>query len=68
MRELTAKEASKLSGKSITWLRNHSCMWCDQSALNALRYGCSAIWEKCDPTKRNYEVFDKASSIPTEGK
>lgn len=50
----TAKEASKLSGRSITWLRTHACMWCGQSALNGLRYGCGAIFGKCEPEKRDY--------------
>lgn len=56
MNKLTAKEAEKLSGRSITWLRTHECMWCGQSALNALRYGCSAIYDNCEPRKRSFNT------------
>jgi hypothetical protein len=65
---ITAKEASKLSGKSITWLRTHECMWCNQSALNSLRYGCGAIYEKCEPRKRMFNSYDKAVKDGGEGK
>jgi hypothetical protein len=49
---MTSKEAAELSGKSISWLKQHECTWCDQTVLYALKYGCGAIWEKCDPVKR----------------
>lgn len=49
---MTAKEAATLSGRSVTWMRTHCCAWCDQTMLNALRYGCGAIYEKCDPKAR----------------
>ena len=50
---MTVKEAVKLTGKSEYWLRNHSCPWCDQTALNAVRYGCGSIYgEKCNPMDR----------------
>jgi len=52
VKEITAKEAARISGKSVYWLRNHECAWCGQSALNALRYGCGAIYEKCNPLER----------------
>jgi hypothetical protein len=51
---MTAKEAAQLSGRSVTWLKTHQCGWCDQSCLNALRYGCGAIYEKCDPKTKSY--------------
>ncbi len=63
MSEMTAKEASKLSGKSIYWLRTRECMWCGQSCLNALRYGCSAIYEKCDPKKREFKDAMKDPNV-----
>ena len=53
-RAWTAKQASEHAGKSITWLRTHFCQWCDQSALNGIRYGCGAFGIKCEPRKRKY--------------
>lgn len=61
---MTAKEASKFSGKSITWLRTHECAWCGQSSINALRYGCGAIYEKCEPKKRSYNIKHKRGVQP----
>jgi hypothetical protein len=52
---MTAKEAAELTGRSITWLKTHECGWCGQTALNALRYGCGAIWDKCDPKAKSYK-------------
>jgi hypothetical protein len=49
---MTAKEAARLSGRSITWMRTHCCAWCDQSMLNAVRYGCGAMGDKCNPRER----------------
>ncbi len=47
---VTIKDAVEKTGKSEYWLRTHACMWCDQSALNAVRYGCGAIFDgKCNP-------------------
>lgn len=51
-KDMTIKEACKKTGKSEKWLRTHECMWCGQIALNAVRYGCGAIYEKCDPMKK----------------
>lgn len=51
---MTGKEAVKLSGRSETWLRNHECSWCGQTLWRALVYGCGAIYEKCDPAKKNF--------------
>jgi hypothetical protein len=51
-RELTAKEVSQLTGRSVTWLRTHECGWCGQSALDAARGRCAAVYERCDPAKR----------------
>jgi len=48
----TAREAAELTGRSVTWLRTHACGWCDQTALDAVRYGCSAIWDRCNPVER----------------
>lgn len=46
---MTAKEAAKFAGCSVSTLKRYQCGWCDQSALNQLRYGCGAISDKCDP-------------------
>ena len=46
---MTAKEAAKVAECSVSTLRRYKCAWCDQSLLDALRYGCGAIWGRCDP-------------------
>lgn len=51
---MTRAEALKLSGRSESWLRKHECAWCGQDLYRALRYGCGAIYEKCDPSKKNF--------------
>lgn len=51
---LNAKEAIALSGRSETWLRRHVCALCGQTLWRALRYGCGAIYEKCDPKQKNF--------------
>ena len=48
----TTQEAIELSECSEKWLRGHVCAWCDQTILNALRYGCGAVWERCEPEKK----------------
>ena len=48
----TAKQCAAHAGYSISWLRRHYCGWCEQTALNAMRYGCAATWDKCDPWER----------------
>jgi len=52
--ELTVKDVREITGKSEHWLRTRTCQWCDQTALNSLRYGCGAIWEKCDPFEKRF--------------
>lgn len=51
---MTGKEAVKLSGRSETWLRNHECGWCGKSLWGALKSGCGAAGERCDPSKKNF--------------
>ena len=51
---LTGKEAVKLSGRSETWLRTHECAWCGQTLWRALTSGCGAIYEACEPEKKNF--------------
>lgn len=51
---MTPKEAKDLSGRSETWLRNHICSWCGQTLWLALRHGCGAIFDKCDPAKKDF--------------
>lgn len=46
---MTAREAAIFAGCSVSTLKRYQCAWCQQSDLNALRYGCGAIWEKCNP-------------------
>jgi hypothetical protein len=53
---MTGKEATDLSGRSETWLRNHSCVWCEQTLWRALTTaGCGALFsDRCDPTKKDF--------------
>lgn len=51
---LSPQEAVKLSGRSESWLRNHECSWCGATLWMALRSGCGALGEKCEPSKKNY--------------
>jgi hypothetical protein len=59
---MTAKEAAALSGRSITWLKTHTCAWCDQTYLRTLMHGCAAMHEKCDPAAKSYGPETKASA------
>lgn len=59
---MTGKEAKALSGRSETWLRNHLCSWCDQTLWGALTSGCGAIYEQCDPTKKNFSMFSRENA------
>jgi hypothetical protein len=50
---VTDKQAQEVTGHSVTWLRQHECLWCSETALNAVKYGCrSAYGQKCDPIER----------------
>lgn len=42
------------TARSETWLRNHGCAWCGQTLWHALRNGCGAIGEKCNPAKKDF--------------
>jgi len=57
-RDMTSKEAREVSGRTESWLRNHECAWCGQTLLRALMHGCGAIYEKCEPAKKDF--FDAA--------
>jgi hypothetical protein len=57
---ISTKEAVKLTGYSESWLKRHECGWCGQIALYAVKYGCCAIYEKCDTVAR----FKKAAAQP----
>jgi hypothetical protein len=50
---VSRKEACHLSGRGLTWLKEHECAWCDQGALYALMYGCGSIYgPRCVPAER----------------
>ena len=51
---MTAKEAANFAGCSISTLKRYECFLCEQTALNALRYGCSVSWNKCNPKEKTY--------------
>lgn len=60
---MTPKEALELSGRSESWLRNHECDWCGQTLWASLRSGCGAIYERCDPTKRDFTMKAREKSV-----
>lgn len=51
---MTGKEAKRVSGRSESWLRRHSCAQCGQTLWRALTVGCGAIYDRCDPTKKDF--------------
>jgi uncharacterized protein YceK len=57
---MTGREAIALSGRSETWLRTHVCAFCDQTLWRALTSGCGAIFDRCDPTQKD---FSKAGRL-----
>lgn len=57
---MKGSDAIKLTGRSETWLRNHTCAWCGQTLWRALvSAGCGAIYERCDPTKKDFSTAGK---------
>ncbi len=60
---MTAKEAAKFAGCSISTLQRYACAWCDQPALNQLRHGCGAMYEKCDPLKKPWPPGKASSGV-----
>jgi hypothetical protein len=46
---MTRLEIEAHTGYSRSWLWSHQCGWCDQTIWIAVKYGCAAIYEKCDP-------------------
>lgn len=65
-RRCTDLEAAQISGRSKSWLQRHTCAWCDQTLWRVLRYGCAAMYEKCDPTKKDFSAAGRMSSPSTE--
>lgn len=51
---MTPKEAMKIAGRSESWLRTHECAWCGQSLWRALRHGCGAIYDRCEPAQKSF--------------
>ncbi len=51
---MTRAEAIATSGRSESWLRRHICAWCNQDLYRALRHGCTALYEQCDPAKKDF--------------
>ena len=52
---MTGKEAIQTSGRSESWLKRHTCAWCDQTLWRALLHGCAAMYEpRCDPAKKDF--------------
>lgn len=49
--KMTAREAARFAGCSVSTLKRYTCGFCGQQALAQLMYGCGAVFDKCDPTK-----------------
>ena len=64
---MTGKEAIAVSGRSETWLRNHECAFCGQTLWRALRYGCGAMFEKCDPAKKDFSPAGRSLASDHRG-
>ena len=47
-------EAIAVSGRSKSWLERHTCAWCDQTLWLTLRHGCAAMYEPCEPSKKDF--------------
>jgi len=57
---MTGKEAVALSGRSESWLKRHECWLCGQQLWRALTTaGCGAIFDRCDPTKKDFSIHGK---------
>jgi hypothetical protein len=59
---MTADEAVAFSGRSKSWLKTHVCALCEQTLWYALRYGCGSMYEKCDPTKKDFSPAGRAGA------
>jgi hypothetical protein len=59
---MTGKEATAASGRSESWLRRHECAWCGQTLWRALRSGCGAIGERCDPSAKDFSDAAKSKA------
>ena len=57
---MTKREAIALSKRTEFWLRNHSCKWCSATLLQSLMHGCGAIFEKCDPSEKDFSDTARA--------
>lgn len=51
---MTREKVLALSGRSESWLRRHTCWLCEKTLWRALRYGCGAIYERCDPATKDF--------------
>lgn len=60
---MSPAEAKAISGRSETWLRNHSCAWCGTTLWAALRHGCGAILDKCDPSHKEFSAAGNVSFV-----
>jgi hypothetical protein len=60
---VTGKEAIAASGRSESWLKRHTCAFCDQTLWRALRYGCGAIYEKCDVSKKDFSPAGRVGDV-----
>jgi hypothetical protein len=48
----TWKDAADITGRSVSWLKTRECGWCGQRLGQAIRTGCGAHAEDCEPLKR----------------
>lgn len=49
---MSRAEVLALAQCSESTLRRHQCAWCGQDLYRALRWGCCAVHDRCDPKDR----------------
>lgn len=59
---MSPAEAKRISGRSESWLRNHQCAWCGQTLWLALRNGCGAIFDRCEPAEKDFSAGGRTSA------
>lgn len=63
---MTPQQATEVSGRSKSWLQGHACAWCNQTLWAALRHGCAAMHEKCDPVAKDYSPKGRLQNATQE--
>jgi hypothetical protein len=59
---MTEAEVIRISGRSKSWLKTHTCAWCDQTLWQVMRHGCASMYEKCEPENKDFSPKGALSS------